>query len=104
VVEQRRQAFQRRSLDDCAPALPGEGTPCLSVPGSPWPDQTREWLVVRTDDAGNTFLVQDALDESAAQAVVTDYTARGHKQTYSALSYSGPEGRKQLLVRLAARI
>jgi hypothetical protein len=51
------------------------------------------WLVVRTDDAGNLFLVADSLGEADAQALVAKLTARGHKQAYSAMSYNDAAGR-----------
>ncbi len=42
------------------------------------------WSVWRTDDAGNTFLVRERLSEAEANAVVAEFTARGHKQYYFA--------------------
>jgi hypothetical protein len=65
--------------------------------------EEREWLVLRTDDAGNTFLVRAGLDEADAQSLVTDLTARGHKQTYSAIPYDGVAAKAELLVRLKVR-
>jgi hypothetical protein len=67
-------------------------------------DGTRNWLVLRTDDTGNTFLVEDTLDEPGARALVATLTARGHKQTYGAISYDGLAERTELLGRLKVRI
>jgi len=60
------------------------------------------WLVLRLDDAGNAYLVQDRLDERAAGALVQTLTERGHKQTYTAYSYAGRGERDQLLAQLKA--
>jgi len=40
------------------------------------------WTVWRMDDAGNRFVVQDRLTRAAAERMVDEFTARGHKQTY----------------------
>jgi len=60
------------------------------------------WLVLRTDDAGNSFVVEDHLDDTAAAALVDKLTARGHKQTYTAHSYSTQADRTALLLRFNA--
>jgi hypothetical protein len=58
------------------------------------------WLVLRLDDAGNVYLVQDMLDEGAANALVRTLTDRGHKQTYTAYAYADRGEREQLFARL----
>ena len=40
------------------------------------------WAVWRIDDNGNTYKMRDGLSKDAAERVVAEYTARGHKQTY----------------------
>lgn len=40
------------------------------------------WRVMRQDDHGNQFVVDDGLTESEAQQVASDLTGRGHKQMY----------------------
>ena len=57
------------------------------------------WRVLRTDDAGNVFLVRDELSDGAARALVDHLTARGHKQTYAAVPYCGAAERAQVLER-----
>jgi hypothetical protein len=34
------------------------------------------------DDTGNRFVVRDQLTREAAERLVEEFTARGHKQTY----------------------
>ncbi|MBN9120346.1 MAG: hypothetical protein J0I06_14510 [Planctomycetes bacterium] len=46
------------------------------------PRAAERWSVWRTDDTGNTFLVRDGLTHEAAQQLVAEFEARGHKQTY----------------------
>jgi len=47
------------------------------------PDRLAEWWAVhRTDDTGNSFLVQDHLTREEAERLVAEFTARGHKQYY----------------------
>lgn len=41
------------------------------------------WRVVRQDDNGNTYLVQDGLTEAEARELAATLEARGHKQLYS---------------------
>ena len=57
-------------------------------------------MVLRTDDSGNVFLVQDDLEEESASTLVDTLTARGHKQTYSAHPYADRIERADLLSRL----
>jgi hypothetical protein len=40
------------------------------------------WTVYRIDDNGNEFVVEAHVDEDAANRVVAEFEARGHKQTY----------------------
>lgn len=40
------------------------------------------WAVWRQDDSGQTYLVTANLTADAAQAMVAEFEARGHKQTY----------------------
>lgn len=38
--------------------------------------------VIRQDDNANTFVIATGLCRAAAEAMVQDYTERGHKQVY----------------------
>jgi hypothetical protein len=40
------------------------------------------WTVWRMDEAGNRFVVKDRLTHEAAERMVEEFAARGHKQTY----------------------
>jgi hypothetical protein len=40
------------------------------------------WAVWRQDDSGSQFLMEDHLTEDRAKALVAEFEARGHKQTY----------------------
>ena len=42
----------------------------------------RRWRVVRLDDNGNVFVVEDGLDERAARASAHRHELRAHKQIY----------------------
>ena len=77
---------------------------CFEFGGAVVPENATWWMVLRTDDSGNVFLVQDELDGQSASALVDTLTARGHKQTYSAHPYSGRIERADLLSRLRVEI
>lgn len=62
------------------------------------------WMVLRTDDAGNVFLVKDGLDELEASALTESLTERGHKQTYTAHAYSDDQTRGALLTEFDVRV
>lgn len=49
-----------------------------AVPGHSFPS----WAVWRQDDGGTRYLVAANLSEAQATAMVADYEARGHKQTF----------------------
>jgi NAD(P)H-hydrate repair Nnr-like enzyme with NAD(P)H-hydrate epimerase domain len=66
-------------------------------------DEPTRWLVLRTDDAGNSFVAADALDEAGAETLVHVLTARGHKQTYAAFAYADPGEKQALLARYNVR-
>src|SRR5262245_42703370 len=40
------------------------------------------WTVWRIDDNGNTFVVREHVTREEAERLVTEFTARGHKQMY----------------------
>ncbi len=40
------------------------------------------FAVWRTDDNGNSFVVRERLTHAEAERVVSEFTARGHKQYY----------------------
>jgi hypothetical protein len=40
------------------------------------------WTVWRMDETGNGFVVRNRLTREAAERLVEEFTARGHKQTY----------------------
>jgi len=40
------------------------------------------WTVWRTDDNGNTFMVQEKLTQAEAERLAAEFEARGHKQLY----------------------
>ena len=43
------------------------------------------WMVIRTDEAGNTFLMREGISKELAEAIVEMYTERGHKQHYTCI-------------------
>lgn len=59
----------------------------------------REWLVARTDDAGNSFLVSHGLGEHEAALEVEAMDARGHKQAAWSCAYP-PGGLEAEILRL----
>ncbi len=46
------------------------------------------WSVWRQDDSGNRFLIEEKLTEEKARQMVSEFEARGHKQTYWCTSES----------------
>jgi hypothetical protein len=46
------------------------------------PNQPRNWCLVRLDDNGNEFVVRADLTRAAAEALLRQFEARGHKQSY----------------------
>lgn len=44
--------------------------------------ENTSWTVYRQDDTGNQFVVQSDLTRDAAEALVREFEARGHKQHY----------------------
>ncbi len=56
------------------------------------------WMVVRTDGAGNTFMVRDELTKEDAVALVLQLESHGHKQDYHCYSYT-KESRASLVGR-----
>lgn len=57
------------------------------------------WMLVRTDEAGNSFLVKDDLSLEEARSQLKEFSNRGHKQTYSILSYYSNNSRTSLIKR-----
>lgn len=57
----------------------------MTVPDDP-PDEPRDdprvWVVRRVDDNGNVFEVERFSHRGGADALATQLSARGHKQTY----------------------
>lgn len=53
-----------------------------SAPDSDNSQPAGAWRVVRQDDNGNRFVVQDHLSREAAELVAAEFESRGHKQTY----------------------
>jgi UDP-N-acetyl-2-amino-2-deoxyglucuronate dehydrogenase len=49
------------------------------------------WTVWRTDDNGNTFVVQNKLTQAKAERLAADFEARGHKQLYWAEQEPTPD-------------
>ena len=45
-------------------------------------DRSGNWSVWRQGDDGNQFLIEEGLSEAAAQQMVAEFEARGHKQHY----------------------
>ena len=57
------------------------------------------WMVVRTDDPGNTFLVKDGLTKEGADEIVANFMRKKvHKQYYTIYSYT-KASRAELLSR-----
>ena len=54
------------------------------------------WMVIRTDEAGNTFLMREGISKELAEAIVEMYTERGHKQHYTMHSYT-PKSKQAVL-------
>lgn len=54
------------------------------------------YMVIRTDDTGNNFLVEDHLTEIEAEETVQGF--RGHKQYYTKLSYDSVTARHELFI------
>jgi hypothetical protein len=46
------------------------------------------WMLVRTDDAGNNFLVGEGLTKSEAEEKARGFEVRGHKQTWHTYQYT----------------
>jgi hypothetical protein len=61
------------------------------------------YMVIRGDDNGQNFIVQDGMDAEAAQALY-ERLLGGHKQWYSICSYNGPDARRDLIHRLSLRL
>lgn len=49
------------------------------------------YALIRTDENGNSFLVKDGLTQTAAEKLVAEYTAKGHKQHYTMHAYKKGE-------------
>lgn len=62
------------------------------------------WMVLRTDDAGNVFLVRDDLDEEEATALAASLTEPEHKQTYTTHAYDDHETRAALFAEFNVRV
>jgi hypothetical protein len=58
--------------DDEAVDRPNMHSPCTQ----------ETWAVWRIDDNGNSFVVREHLGREEAEQVVSEFTARGHKQMY----------------------
>lgn len=59
------------------------------------------WMLVRTDDNNNTYVISENLDQSSAADLLDYFTRRGHKQTYDIHPYT-PGTHAELLERLRA--
>ncbi len=46
------------------------------------------WMVIRSDDNGPAYIMQENMTETDAIDLVLEYTAKKHKQLYQALSYT----------------
>lgn len=44
--------------------------------------ESKRWIVCRLDDNGNEFVVARTRTLDEAEALVAEFEARGHKQTY----------------------
>jgi len=56
------------------------------------------FMVVRGDDNGQNFIVQDGMDETSATALY-QRLLRGHKQWYSIFGYATDAARQELVDR-----
>lgn len=53
--------------------------------------QYPSYVLLRTDDNGNCFLMKDGLTKTAAEKLVEEYTKKGHKQHYTMHAYKKGE-------------
>ena len=44
-------------------------------------NESRKWEVIRQDDNGSVFVIQENFTQIEAESLVEEYTAKGHKQT-----------------------
>ena len=87
--------------------MPRREQPSLAAPefeSDPDYAAPRLWMVLRTDDAGNVFLVRDDLDEEEADALAASLTDRELKQTYTTHAYDDHETRALLIADLSVRV
>ena len=86
----------RSSTSDAQPEADTELEPDVVVQSS--------WLVLRSDDAGNVYLVEDQLGETEAKELAASLTERGHKQSYTAHCYGSAEERAVLIEEYKVRV
>lgn len=83
--------------------MPRREQPSMTVPAFDAETEyaaPRLWMVLRTDDAGNVFLVREDLDEEEATALATSLSEREHEQTYTTHAYDDHETRASLIAEL----
>lgn len=56
----------------------------------------RSFMVIRGDDNGQNFIVQEGMDEGSARAL-HQRLLRGHKQWYAVHGYQSSEERSRLI-------
>ena len=62
----------------------------------------QSFMVIRGDDNGQNFIVQDAMEEGAATNLY-ERLLRGHKQWYAIFDYRSPAERLALVDRYCLR-
>jgi len=82
-VREQLEGILAQSLDATGQPAPGAvpGAAAVAVPAGPTAPADA-WKVCRTDDTGNTFVVNDGLSREEADRLAAEYEACGHKQTY----------------------
>lgn len=61
------------------------------------------FMVIRGDDNGQNFIVQDAMDEGSATKLY-ESLLRGHKQWYAVCGYQSSAERAGLIDRYSLRV
>lgn len=86
------------------PSRSSRPAPASEFGVEPETETQRMWMVLRSDDTGNVFLVRDQLDETEATELAETLTGGEHKQTYTVHSYDDDEERLAVMVQFNVRV